>query len=103
MIRPAYWTDADFQRVPASSWPRPTGAGYAVYRLYDAAGLLLYVGIGVQPQWRVDAHSRRRWGVAISEVLIEWLETEREAREVEKAAIRTEDPIHNRLRYPVGT
>jgi hypothetical protein len=75
----------------------------ALYRLYDAADQLLYVGIGIAPEYRVRAHRRKPWGHLIVRAEIEWYPTDRAAAVAEKQAIRGEHPIHNRMRYPGGT
>lgn len=82
--------------------PRPAGwAG--VYRLYDADGLLLYVGSGGEPKARIQAHIRQKgWGADIAVVVIEWYPADWQARQAEQIAIRHESPIHNVIRYRVA-
>lgn len=73
-------------------------SGVLIYRLYDAAGDLLYIGITCR--WLVDrltAHRRTKsWWGDVAAVSIEpqrvpyW-----EALNVERAAIKAERPRHN--------
>lgn len=38
-----------------------TGRRAAVYRLYDAAGTLLYIGSAYDPEQRVERHRKKPW------------------------------------------
>jgi GIY-YIG catalytic domain len=68
----------------------------ALYRLYDAEGELLYVGISQNPDVRWGQHSQNKpWWPAVEERKIEWHETRAAAAVAEKAAIRTERPYWN--------
>ena len=73
----------------------------ALYRLYDASDQLLYIGIGIEPEYRVRAHQRKPWGQLISRATVAWYPTERSAAVAEKQAIRAENPTYNRMRYPI--
>jgi predicted GIY-YIG superfamily endonuclease len=66
-----------------------------VYRLYDAEGALLYVGMTVNPLGRIPAHKRKPWGDQIDHHAVEWFENRVAAKEAERSAIRHENPIHN--------
>lgn len=71
--------------------------GYGVYRLYDQAGRLLYIGkASTGPRDRVAAHLRRRWGDTITRVMWMPCPTEASALETEARAIRNEAPRYNR-------
>jgi predicted GIY-YIG superfamily endonuclease len=75
----------------------------ALYRVYDAAGLLLYIGISSDPGKRVDSHrwaKHRTWRHDIARYTAEWLETREAAELAEVAAIRSELPLHNRMHHP---
>ena len=68
----------------------------ALYRHFDAAGALLYVGIAVDPCNRLMNHmSRSRWRGLIATVTIERFATRRDALAAEAAAIKIEKPLHN--------
>lgn len=71
------------------------GAPTALYRLYDVPGLLLYVGIAVDPVNRLKQHASQPWSFAISRQVVEWHPTRRAAAAAETAAIRTEGPVWN--------
>ncbi|MFE7106604.1 GIY-YIG nuclease family protein [Streptomyces sp. NPDC057575] len=69
----------------------------ALYRLYDTAGQLLYVGISSQPKKRWSAHSRdKHWWGDVARKEVEWFETRKSAERVEKAEIQDEKPKWNR-------
>lgn len=75
---------------------RTRGALTDVYRLYDATGRLLYVGIGVNGYARLDAHRREKaWWPQVTRVRMEQYRSRRTAFLVEARAIATEHPIHN--------
>jgi hypothetical protein len=68
----------------------------ALYRLYNVAGRLLYVGISDEPLRRWRMHSREKWW---------WPEVQRfeitwhgrlDAEKAEKLAIKSEGPLYNR-------
>lgn len=68
----------------------------AVYRFYDAAGSLLYVGATRIPQRRWSQHaSRQSWWTDVARKTIRWHQTKEAALAAEKEAIRTEHPRYN--------
>jgi hypothetical protein len=68
----------------------------ALYRHFDANGVLLYVGIAVDPVQRLNGHrSGSRWYDQISRVDIERYPTREAALAAALAAIRNEKPLHN--------
>jgi hypothetical protein len=67
----------------------------ALYRLYDVPGLLLYVGIAVDPGKRLQQHDSQPWAFAISRQVVEWHPTRRAAAAAETTAIHTEHPVWN--------
>jgi predicted GIY-YIG superfamily endonuclease len=70
----------------------------ALYRLFDAASRLLYIGISANPEARFGSHeSTQPWWpqVDMSKTTVEWLDTRREAEAAEDAAILAERPLHN--------
>ena len=74
----------------------------ALYRHYDNAGRLLYVGISKCAITRLAAHANEaEWYRRIATVTIDWFSTRAAAEIAERAAIRTENPLANRQRYGV--
>lgn len=68
----------------------------ALYRHYDQAGVLLYIGISLCALTRTQQHRRQAaWAYDIVTVKIEWFETRQEAEAAEYKAIKTEKPKHN--------
>lgn len=67
----------------------------ALYRLYDDAGELLYVGIGAQPKSRISEHRKKPWGSEIHSTTTEWHESRDAALAAEAAAIAAERPAYN--------
>lgn len=75
----------------------------ALYRLYDGAGVLLYIGISTVPGRRYNEHRWSRdktWRGDIASYTAEWLETREAAETAEIKAIRSEIPLHNRMHHP---
>lgn len=73
---------------------RPT----AMYRMYDAEGELLYVGISVRPDKRVEQHARdKAWfrGGEVEAVEVEWFDSRLRALEAEAVTIWQENPRYN--------
>ena len=78
----------------------PRGIPHFVYRVYDAADVLLYVGCTARPEGRWRNHlSSSPW--ARFAARIEWQVggNFHDARVIEAHAIRDEQPFHNRRRY----
>jgi hypothetical protein len=68
----------------------------ALYRHFDAAGQLLYVGISLCPFTRTRQHGMLSdWFDQVVRVEIERFDTRSQAEQAEYAAIRNERPIHN--------
>lgn len=69
----------------------------AVYRLYDASGDLLYVGISKHPEKRFIEHEQIKfWWHQVARKTIDWYPSRPEAVAVEDTAILTENPRHDR-------
>ena len=67
-----------------------------LYRMFDAAGDLLYVGITSRGGRRFDEHAKvQPWWVEVASVTVEHFATRTEALAAELAAIRVEDPTYN--------
>lgn len=73
----------------------------AVYRFFDAHGVLLYVGITkhLGKRFRQHSHSSKWWPDATHHS-VEWLPTRTLAGRAERAAIRDEKPLHNVMYTP---
>lgn len=68
----------------------------ALYRLYDEAGVLLYIGISHQPDVRFEQHSKvKDWWPQVARREVQWFDDRPSAAAAEADAIRTEDPEHN--------
>jgi predicted GIY-YIG superfamily endonuclease len=92
--REQLWVRIFLRLVPASH-KFHVRKGY-LYRLFDARGRLLYVGISLDPDRRVQQHRRTKsWGSAIHLVKTKEYPTIGHAMEAEKQAIENEAPIHN--------
>lgn len=76
---------------------------HALYRLYDDAGVLLYVGITWNLPQRMDGHSGDKgWWPQVARRTMIWYSSELDARIAEAIAIDTEKPLHNTIRPAVG-
>lgn len=68
----------------------------ALYRLYDEADVLLYIGISHQPDVRFEQHSKtKEWWPQVVRREIQWFDDRPSAAAAEADAIRSEDPEHN--------
>jgi hypothetical protein len=68
----------------------------AVYRLYDADDILLYVGASTRPQTRFKQHSYdKTWWPDVQRNSVTWYPTKQDAFAAEAAAIEDEDPKYN--------
>lgn len=73
----------------------------ALYRVFDADGALLYVGVGYDPDVRLRQHAATKaWWPEASRHAVTWLESRIAALRAEADAIRTEDPAYNIRRHP---
>lgn len=69
---------------------------HALYRFYDAADVLLYAGISVDPILRMKAHRREKdWWTQVRSMTVEPFPTRKDALDAEAEAIRTEKPLYN--------
>ncbi|MFJ8208137.1 GntR family transcriptional regulator [Streptomyces sp. NPDC096033] len=69
----------------------------ALYRYFDEAGHLLYVGISHDPDMREDQHRNRRWYSLAAERTVTWYPNRAAALKAETEAIGIERPEHNNL------
>ncbi len=68
----------------------------AVYRLYDTAGELLYVGIGVKPMDRLDQHRRTKgWWHEVARHEVTWYASRLLAGAEECRAVAFDRPKYN--------
>lgn len=75
----------------------------ALYRLFDANDLLLYIGVTVNQKARWSNHAREKmWWPQVARIEIEWHDSRIEALLAEKAAIEAETPLHNTVHHPVN-
>jgi predicted GIY-YIG superfamily endonuclease len=71
----------------------------ALYRLFDAKGRLLYVGISRDPSFRWKQHrGDKGWWPLVVDKRVTWYATRMLALQAEALAIHTEAPIHNGVR-----
>jgi len=69
----------------------------ALYRLHDAGGCLLYIGIANDPERRWLEHAASKgWWSQVDRQDVQWWPSRPEAEAAETAAIRAERPLHNR-------
>lgn len=67
-----------------------------LYRHYDEAGVLLYVGISWSAEERFREHRRgSRWASKIARMTVAYFPTRVAAAQAEAAAIRAERPLYN--------
>lgn len=73
----------------------------ALYRVFDAEGALLYVGISHDPEKRWAEHAKLKdWWQLVAEKTTCWFETRSTAARAEEEAIRAEKPRFNVLHAP---
>lgn len=70
---------------------------HAVYRCYDQADALLYVGLAVDPRKRLRDHRRgqKQWTRHVARTAVEWFRCRNDAERVENSAIGSESPAAN--------
>lgn len=85
----------------ASAATRRPNPPVALYRHFDATGVLLYVGITVDIHGRTRSHAgQAEWAPLAASGTITWFPDEAAARIAEMAAIKTEAPLFNRAGVP---
>ncbi|MPY31318.1 GIY-YIG nuclease family protein [Streptomyces adustus] len=82
------------------AWARRWYSPAAVYRLWDAAGNLLYVGSAFDPEKRCHGHRDRPWWPEVARRTEEWKESRGAAYTAELEAIAMERPRHNVMGTP---
>lgn len=69
---------------------------YTLYRLYDGAGVLLYVGISSNFSGRLAQHGRdKQWWESVASVRVEHYPDRASVEAAERVAIAAELPLHN--------
>jgi hypothetical protein len=69
---------------------------HALYRFYDAAGTLLYVGITAALPTRLGDHDEKKpWWTTVSKITVEHYDNREKVLAAEIAAITAERPLHN--------
>ncbi|WP_435606669.1 GIY-YIG nuclease family protein [Streptomyces ardesiacus] len=75
---------------------RPNNEPTALYRLYDANDVLLYLGITFSPQARWEQHrNEKHWFHQVARKAVEWYPTRSEALAAEEKATALEKPLHD--------
>lgn len=74
---------------------RPAPGNTALYRLYDAVGALLYIGICDEPVKRWYSHADKSWWPQVETFRVVWFPSRDEAAGAEAKAIVAEGPRHN--------
>jgi predicted GIY-YIG superfamily endonuclease len=75
----------------------------ALYRLWNEAGSLLYVGISHHPRMRFEQHAvEKPWWPEVARKTVTWHGTRAEASDAETTAIQEEHPRYNAPRRPAG-
>lgn len=68
----------------------------SLYRLYDKAERLLYVGMSADPVGRIEVHMKTQpWALEVAEARFEWHGTRWHAETAEIIAIKGERPAYN--------
>ncbi|MFI6140354.1 hypothetical protein ACIBCC_19465 [Streptomyces griseus] len=76
--------------------PPSTSERTALYRLYNATSVLLYVGISTYPKTRFIEHAGdKNWWHHVTRKDIEWLDNREAALKAESEAIANERPLYN--------
>lgn len=68
----------------------------ALYRLYDANDVLLYIGISRAPDWRMKGHLLdKEWFHLVARRTVQWYSSRSAALAAEAAATAAEKPVHD--------
>jgi hypothetical protein len=68
----------------------------AIYRIFNDAGDLLYLGIASNALQRAGAHGATSWFRSASRIELQWFPHRNAAETAERAAIAAEKPRHNK-------
>ncbi|MFJ7489737.1 hypothetical protein ACIQZB_00500 [Streptomyces sp. NPDC097727] len=75
----------------------------AVYRLWGAEGILLYIGSAYDPEERAKDHKHTTWWPRVTRRTDEWHDSREAAYDAEGRAIAAESPAHNVAGTSVNT
>jgi predicted DNA-binding transcriptional regulator AlpA len=90
------WEQLRSQGVPWKRRRTAPGAETELYRHFDTAGRLLYVGIAFDSVVRLKGHQRAAsWFKQVTTITIQRFPTRAEAEAAEREAIKAEKPLHN--------
>jgi len=82
---------------------RGVGERTAVYRLYDAEDVLLYVGATKNTARRWSQHAKKKsWWHRVARREVVWFDSRPSALLAEHRAIVSEHPLHNSPKDPQG-
>lgn len=105
LVRSQPFTDTELaqrhrEEVTLAATPFPgddSGSKYLLYRHYDGAGNLLYIGQTVRPIWkRTHDHSKDKpWFHRVRRIEVEERSDQADLDRAEQRAIKTEHPLHN--------
>jgi predicted GIY-YIG superfamily endonuclease len=70
---------------------------HVVYRMFDAGGCLLYVGMTGNLGARLKDHADKAWFLAVASITLERFPSYAEAAVAEQAAIGAEHPLYNHV------
>lgn len=80
------------------------GWQHVLYRFFDHAGQLLYVGITTNIVQRWSEHrGTKRWWTDVADARVEFFPDRQSLADAERLAIRTECPLHNIVNNPRAT
>lgn len=89
----------DERKAPQRRQRRP-GAKTSLYRHYNASGVLLYVGISMEYDKRTRAHrGTAPWLKDVAYSYVTYYPDRQLAKVAEAIAVRTEEPLHNKIRF----
>lgn len=73
----------------------------SVYRIYDSAGTLIYVGMSYEPDVRVRVQRREKpWGHEIARHEVDWHPNRQTAQQAEERLIKERQPRYNVTHTP---
>lgn len=86
----------ELHRVPTQPKVHYVAGACCVYRLFDADGALLYVGISNHFEYRMRSHSKTKfWWPNVDSIDVQWFGSRADAEAEESRAIWLERPAHN--------
>lgn len=72
-----------------------------LYRIYDEAGELIYVGVSHEPEYRVGWHEGgKQWGHEVARYEVDWHPDRAAALKAEAKTVKAERPRHNVVHTP---